>query len=455
MERRIQLVVGFLLLATLVALAVPLAATLADRRTTRLAAERDRQMAALADAAAADVPLAAGVERYHELYGEAVLVVDADGRELARAGDLDPGSLEVGRAVRLGLVGDRGPAIDRVLPWTTDDPLLGVIGREDGEIVAFALTRVDTSAAAADVRRDWALIVAGGVALLVLAAALTRRLSRWTMRPVHSLEEAARTVAHGDRGGDVLASGPAELRVLVTEFNRMVSAVDLSLEQQRRLVADASHQLRNPLAAVRLRADGLEPHLEPAGRRSYAALTGELDRLQRLLDQLLSLARAQESAGATLAGTRGDDTTQPVADVVLERVEAWRPAAEAAGQHLVVGDLPDDDVSAVLDQVLDVLLDNAVRYAGAGATIEVTATVHDTATGSEVRGVVRDDGPGLAEGEWSRATERFWRAGDQVPGSGLGLAIAEELTAAHGGHVRLRPATPTGTLAEFSLRVES
>ncbi|MFD4324567.1 sensor histidine kinase [Nocardioides sp. NPDC058538] len=451
MERRVQLVVGLLLLGTLLALAFPLATTLADRRTARLASERDRQMAVIAEAAASGQPVAGLVDRYHDVYEEPVLVVDADGQELSLAGDLDTGAASVRGAVRIGLVGVPPVAMRRILPWTTEDPLRGAPGREDGEVRSYALTRVDTSAAAAQVRRDWGLIAVGALALLLLAAALTRRLSRWTMRPVHSLEAAARTITHGDRSAEVLATGPAELRGLVAEFNRMGAAVDTSLEQQRQLVADASHQLRNPLAALRLRADGLESHVNSTGERSYAGLTKELERLETLLDQLMSLARAQE-AGVARAGGRVTVPNQVVGTVIRERVEAWRPAAEAAGQSLeVTRDLPEVAVAGVLDQILDVLIDNAIRYAGPGAHVELSAT--ETADG--VVGWVRDDGPGLEHDEWHLATERFWRSGDQRTGSGLGLAIAEELAGANGGRVRLRPAEPVGTIAEFSLRVAS
>ena len=95
MERRVQLVVGLLLLGTLLALAFPLATTLADRRTARLASERDRQMAVIAEAAASGQPVAELVDRYHDVYDEPVLVVDADGQELSLAGDLDAGAASV------------------------------------------------------------------------------------------------------------------------------------------------------------------------------------------------------------------------------------------------------------------------------------------------------------------------------------------------------------------------
>jgi signal transduction histidine kinase len=449
MERRVRLVVGLLLLTAVLSLSVPLALTLADRRTSRLATERDRQLSVLAEeTASGDASEVAS--RYQAVYGEPVLVVDADGRVLAAAGDLDPGAPDTAEAIRLGLLDDPSRPLPRVLPWSTTDPLRAATSTERGEVATLALTRVDTEQAAEDVLQSWVVLVAGGLALLLSGLVLTKVVSRWSLRPVHSLEKAARSIARGDRGTAVLATGPAELQELVAEFNRMVEAVERSLDHQRRLVADASHQLRNPLAAVRLRADTLRSHLTDNGARTHAGLLRELDRLERLLDQLLSLARAQEATTAVAAGRAVVADTAPLDEVMADRVEAWRPVAQKHEQPLsVIGELPTapvprDDVG----QILDVLLDNATRYAGRGAAI----TVHGDDNGAELRCVVADDGPGMPDDGWARATERFWRGSAAGAGSGLGLAIAREIVAASGGTLRLRPGDGgRGTLAEVRI----
>jgi len=449
MEGRVRLVVGLLLLTAVLSLSVPLALTLADRRTSRLATERDRQLTLLAEAAASG-EATEPVRRYREVYGEAVLVVDADGRVLATAGDLDPAAPDAAEAIRLGLVGDPSRPLPLLLPWTTNSPLRAAASSEGGEVETLALTRVDTARAVGDVRRSWAALAAGGVALLVLAAVLTHTVARWALRPVHSLEEAARSIAGGDRGAAVLATGPPELQELVAEFNRMVEAVQRSLDDQRRLVADASHQLRNPLAALRLRAESLRSHLGESGARTHAGLLRELDRLERLLDQLLSLARAQEATTARAAGRPMAADTTPLDEVVADRVEAWRQLARDREQRLSdVGEIPPAAVPRDdLGQVLDVLLDNAIRYAGPGATI--TLRVHDDDAG--LRCIVADDGPGLPTDGWARATERFWRGSAAGEGTGLGLAIAHDVVATWGGSLRLRPGGDGGgTVAEVWL----
>lgn len=449
MEARVRLVVGLLLLTAVLSLSVPLALTLADRRTSRLAAERDRQLTLLAEAAASG-DATEPARRYHDLYGEPVLVVDADGRLLATAGDLDPAAPDAAEAIRLGLVADPSRPLPRVLPWTTAEPLRAAASTEGGEVETLALIRVDTARAVGDVRRSWAVLAGGGVALLALALVLTHAVSRWALRPVHSLEEAARSIARGDRGAAVLATGPPELQELVAEFNRMVETVQRSLDDQRRLVADASHQLRNPLAALRLRAETLRSHLGESGVRTHAGLLRELDRLERLLDQLLSLARAQEATTALAAGRPLEAETGPLHEVVADRVDAWREAARDRDQRLSeVGEVPPVAVPRDdLEQVLDVLLDNAIRYAGRGATI--TLGVHDDDVG--LRCVVADDGPGLPAEGWARAVERFWRGAAGGEGTGLGLAIAHHVVASWGGTLRLRPGDDgRGTVVEVWL----
>lgn len=371
MQRRVRLVVGLLLLVTIASLAVPLALTVGDRRATRLFSERDRHLVSLAEhVAGGDLVLrrASWAERYIEVYDEPVIVVDVDGQPVD-GGGLDVDDPGVAEAIRLGLAGEPAPAPRRIWPWTTERPFRSAAAYSGDAITALAVTRIDTSVAARDVANVWLIIVVGMGGLVLTAMVLTRWLSRWAMRPIHSLELAARSLAHGDRSGEVLQSGPPELRELVEEFNRMVLAVQSSLDAQRQLVADASHQLRNPLAAVLLRADSLGAHVADSGRRTHQGLLDELDRIHSLLQRLLSLARAQEVAAASrvgkLAPTRA--VAVPLSEVVAERLQAWAPAAQTNQQSLtVVGDLPESSVpDEDVGQVLDIFIDNAINYAGA------------------------------------------------------------------------------------------
>jgi signal transduction histidine kinase len=246
-------------------------------------------------------------------------------------------------------------------------------------------------------------------------------------------------------------AGPTELRELAAAFNRMSDAVATSAEEQRRLVADTSHQLRNPLAALRLRVDTLDPHVAAAGRLTYRSTVVELDRLEALLDGLLDLASAESRATALAAAAQPDDRAE-LSGVVAERLDAWAPAARGAGVRLLGAPAPEPVEAACtaseVEQVLDVLLDNAVKYAGRGATVSVALRSVDGRALLEVR----DDGPGLPAEQLERATQRYWRApGNAARGSGLGLPIAERLVTARGGALRVSSPPDAGLVVTIEL----
>jgi signal transduction histidine kinase len=232
----------------------------------------------------------------------------------------------------------------------------------------------------------------------------------------------------------------------------MASAVTAALEQQRRLVADTSHQMRNPMAALRLRVDALHMHLPASADRTYTGVTTELDRLETLLDDLLALAAAEHRAGELAVADDGDAHCD-AAGLALTQVQLWEPVAHRAGVRLVAragGPVPAACTDRELAQVVDILLDNALKYAGADATVTVGCAVED---GTYAVLTVTDDGPGLDAAELARATERFWRAGRHpgTSGTGLGLAIAEQLLAGRAGRLELRPARPRGLRARAVL----
>jgi signal transduction histidine kinase len=236
----------------------------------------------------------------------------------------------------------------------------------------------------------------------------------------------------------------------------MAQVVRASLDRQRRLVADASHQLRNPLAAVRLRADSLDDYVVGAGRSTYGSMTAELDRLENLLQQLLRLARAEEvsvSRRVGLSTTAAESTA--LDDVIAERMAFWEPVAD--GQHQRLHYHSDHPGLAVqlarhdAEQLLDVALDNALRYAGPDTSV----TVSTVRTGDVVELIVSDSGSGLPEEDLSRAAARFWRGQDDSAGTGLGLAIASEIAAGHGGAISVERAPEGGLLVRFCMPAAS
>jgi signal transduction histidine kinase len=429
----------------------PLLASTSAERTQQLVISRTADLdrfASLADQALTSgdtVALDAELRRYADLYGEAVLVVDTRRSAVLGSGGLRVDDPTVGALVDGALRNQPAGPVSDVRPWSSSDVLLarpvGIGTRVAGAIVLRASVR----SAAADVARRWAVITAGALLAAIAFTGLAFLVSRWVLRPLRELEDGVRATAAGTARAHVRLGGPPELRELEAEFNRMSDAVADAAERQRRLVADASHQLRNPMAALRLRMDTLGTTLGASG--TYSSALAEVERLESLLDGLLALANADSKVVSPPA-----DETCDVADVVTDRLAAWQPAASSAGIVLsrqstgsaVVG-CPAEDLA----QVLDVVLDNAIKYAGPDATVTLD---HEPVDGS-VQLRVTDDGPGLPAEDLHLATERFWRANhhQSARGTGLGLAIADRLTAARGGSLAITPTDPHGITVHITL----
>jgi signal transduction histidine kinase len=225
-------------------------------------------------------------------------------------------------------------------------------------------------------------------------------------------------------------------------FNDTVTRVSQLLSSQRQFAEDASHQLRTPLTALRLRLENLERDVGREGRADLDGALREVDRLGLLVDGLLALARSGASSAAA----------EPVELDLLarERIEAWTALATERGVRLDA-DLDGAVVARAAEervrQVVDNLVENAVEASPAGGT--VTLVTRAAPPWVELR--VRDEGPGLGEEERQRAFDRFWR-GRAGEGSGLGLAIARSLVEADGGEVELVPGPDGGLDAVVRLR---
>ncbi len=226
------------------------------------------------------------------------------------------------------------------------------------------------------------------------------------------------------------ADVPQEVLPLVQAVNGLLRRLGATLELQRRLVADAAHELRTPVAATRVQADNLShADLPDEARARLAILQGGLRRTSDLIEQLLSLARIQ-GAGAAAAPFALDA-------VIRSAVEQTLPFAESRGVDL---GCPRLDAAVIVGDSLHAfalarnLVDNAVRYTPAGGSVDVSVEVD----GADVVIVVEDTGPGIDAPQRERVFEPFFRIlGSQQPGSGLGLAIVRSAAQALGGRVAL------------------
>lgn len=244
-----------------------------------------------------------------------------------------------------------------------------------------------------------------------------------------------------------LRAAPPEVGALAGAVNELLGQVQHSLATQRRFISDAAHQLRTPLAGLKGQTElALAATADPALRQRLARVHESAVRGARLVSQLLVLARAEPEAVAA-QGWEAVDCDRLVREVAAD----WVPRALAAGCDLGVDIVNEglcvQGVALLLREAVVNLIDNAVRYAGAGAVI----TVRLRRAGDDVWLDVEDDGPGLAPELRERAFERFVRGSTAGEGCGLGLAIAREIAERHGGSAELLPAAPRGCIARLTL----
>jgi signal transduction histidine kinase len=301
-----------------------------------------------------------------------------------------------------------------------------------------------TSALDSRVNRYWLMLAAIGGVVLAAATAVGLRFARTLARPLSALEHAAAAVGAGDLTARAPArSGPPEVRAVAARFNETVEQLDGLLHSQQEFVADASHQLRTPLTALRLRLENLERDVAADAQRDLEAALAEVERLARLVDGLLVLARADATKPAP----------EPVdlAVVARGRVEHWSLQASERGVELaedVPAGLQGLATPGALEQVLDNLFSNALAVSQRGSTIHLVG--RDAGEKVELR--VADEGPGMGAEQRARAFDRFWRAGPAGTGTGLGLAVVHRLVTADGGTVELRDAPGGGLEAVITLR---
>ncbi|MGW2552710.1 ATP-binding protein [Streptomyces sp. NPDC001635] len=445
-----------LMAAVLLALGVPLAVSLAAAQQQRVVVDRIDDTARFAGLAqyVTDRPGPTGsrvddkdergetlrkeLAKYYSVYGIRAGVFYRDDVPMANA----PGNWylpqrgEGRNAFNEALLGRRSHDPEQVWPWQRSRLVVASPVIRDGDVVAVVVTDSPTGQMRSKTLHGWLLVGAGEVAAMLLAVGAALRLTGWVLRPVRVLDATTHDIATGRLKSRVAAAGgPPELRRLARSFNEMADNVEEVLEQQRAFVADASHQLRNPLSALLLRIELLALEL-PEGNEEIALVRTEGKRLAEVLDDLLDLALA-EHAEADLRIT-------DIGALAAERVAAWGPAAEAKGVRLV-GNCPPTTAWAdpvTLSSALDAVIDNAVKFTPEGERVDVEVA----AGGDSATVVVTDGGPGLGDEELARVGDRFWRspAHQNIKGSGLGLSISRALLEAGGGSISYGHHQPHG-----------
>jgi signal transduction histidine kinase len=362
--------------------------------------------------------------------GDAVVVANGDGTVIASFGPSLPAP-----AVNRAIAGESTNIEDRTVAVAR----IGTAGRDGTIVLARSSESLDRRLGALS-----AALVAAAIGALILGAVVALALARWIGRPVNGLRRVATEMGAGNldiRAADV---GPPEVRELAADFNVMAERIGGLLENQRAMTSDVSHQLRTPLAALRLRLENLAAEAPTDLQPDLVATLEEINRLSRLADGLLAVARAEDET----------PVTEPVAvDLVIgERIALWREVA--AERSVELADRSSPVVAQAspghLEQILDNLLANALDAVPPGTSIEVEAGRHD----DRIMVSVVDHGPGLSEEVRTDAFQRFSGLGDRSSRSaGLGLAIVGSLTKANHGSVRLDETEGGGLTVTLSLPV--
>ncbi len=458
MTRRILAALAGLTAVLLAAVVVPLGA-FAAHHDQQVFVERT-EAAALALASQAEERLADAKERGSIAPiavadpSDRLSVFDAHGRPVAG----------VTNAVSIS-ARDRSAALlgQRSEHWVDEPDRFVVVlpVTSSGRVVGIAALARPAGPLRSEQARLWLGLAAAGTAALVAAVLLALALARWVGRPLRRLEAAAVHLGEGSLSARASTDdGPTEIQQLSATFNQMAGRLESLLASQRNVLADVSHQLRTPLAALRLRLELMRQDASDDARAQASDLDGllaEVHRLSQLVDGLLAVARAENTTPAPEA--------IDVTAVTAGRVEAWTPVADDAGVSLSCSAVAASALATAghLEQVLDNLLANAIEATPRGGSITVTMS----RLTDSVRVVIADTGPGMSAAAREQALRRFWSggSGEHETGaspkdrqssehrSGLGLAIADRLLAVDQGSLTLDAGIEGGLVAIVELPV--
>ncbi|MCE9621964.1 MAG: HAMP domain-containing histidine kinase [Actinomycetia bacterium] len=462
MKWRLMIAFAGLIAMVLLAQDVPLATYLRRVESERLLADLRSDAFLLAGAAedvlsgeatGSAIDLHATVVAYAETEGGYVVVVDANGVLVESSDATDVIGTQFANSNRpefnTALVSGQPNSGSRSSVDAGGDIVYVVVPVRSGLDVVGAI-RITFPAAVIDQRANEkvrGLVLVGLISMLAAALAAIV-IANTISSPLRRLRRSTEHLAAGDFTQRAIDNeGPPEVRSLARSFNTMTERIATLVGTQRAFVGDASHQLRTPLTALRLQLERAAAMVDddPAGARArLEAASEETERLQRLVEGLLMIARSD--------GSRPELERVDVSALVRERAEVWGPFADERGVQLTIacpGGLAAMAVPNALEQIIDNYVDNAMNAVSAGGTITLSASRRNDSVSVHVA----DEGPGMPPEHLAHAFDRFWRAPNAPHGgSGIGLAVAHHLADLSGGSVELRNRTDrTGLIASVEL----
>lgn len=353
--------------------------------------------------------------------------------------------------------GERAPPIE-ALPLATwavlVEPTRGRLSDVEGHTVEYLavpflvggeqegvyVVAIDRDLESADTDAASIATAAVGLAMLVIGSLLAVRLAGSILRPIREVRVTAQSITETDLSQRIEISGHDEVAELADTFNDMLDRLDASFAAQRRFIDDAGHELRTPITVIQGHLDTLDDDPEERAK-TLALLDDELARVRRMIDDLITLTRAERT-----------DFLRPgpvdLGDLTRQILDKARGLGDRAWQLDGVADEPIWADGQRLTQATLQLAENAVRHTTAGAVIAIGSAVE----GERVRLWVRDQGSGVPPDEQATIFERFVRGRDgrrRAEGSGLGLSIVAAIADAHGGRATL--ASPASGGATFTI----
>lgn len=304
-----------------------------------------------------------------------------------------------------------------------------------------------------DVRSFTSIVLSAGILALLIACLGASTITRQALRPVQRITSDAERISADNCGEPVTVENPHdELGRLATTLNRTFDRLRNSIEEMSRFTADAAHELRTPLAVLRMECDvALRGNLDPVSARgSMTLILEEIDRLSRIVDQLLTLSRLDVQAPLPPSE---EIFISPLVHDVAELLET---SARDKCVNLEVGNIPDrivrgDDVA--LSRLLFNLVDNAIKYTPAGGRVRIEGCVQR----DRLTITVDDTGIGIDRRHWDHLFDRFYRVdgsrNSKTGGAGLGLAICKAIADAYGANLRVYSVMGQGSTFSFTIPV--
>jgi signal transduction histidine kinase len=345
----------------------------------------------------------------------------------------------------------------RVDPLTGDERLFVAAPiQQEGHNLGLVQISIPTTQMWNDIRQAWLALLGTALAVILATILVSLWLAKSMLEPIAALRHAAVRMAAGDLEQRIGPGGSDELGQLGQAFNLMAARLQHMIELQRDFVANASHELRTPLTTIKLRVEALlggARHDAAIADRFLSEIESEVNRLSTLIDGLLTLSHV-ESRPDTLRMDKVD-----LSFLLGEAVATFWPRAEATNVALTLNVAP--QVPAVkasapqIRQVIDNLLDNALKYTSSGGII----TVSCRPLNEQVAVSVTDNGQGISTADLPYIFERFYRADKARSrsggpgGSGLGLSIVHSIITAHNGQISVDSQEGKGTTVRFTLPV--